>query len=64
MIQKKKPKPTPKVDKQPLARMENPKTDPQGSWTGIPENRNDTPVQDADDLYSCSPVSGEPLVCW
>lgn len=50
MIQKKKPKPMPKVDKQPLARMENPKTDPQGSWTGIPGNRNDTPVQDADDL--------------
>ena len=25
-------------------------TDPMGSYTGIPEDRNDTPVQDADDL--------------
>ena len=25
-------------------------TDPQGSWTGLPENEADTPVQDADDL--------------
>ena len=26
------------------------KTDPQGSWTGQPENKNEVPVQDADDL--------------
>lgn len=26
------------------------KSDPMGSWTGKPENRADTPVQDADDL--------------
>ena len=26
------------------------KTDPNGSWTGCPENRNEIPVQDADDL--------------
>ena len=26
------------------------KTDPQGSWTGKPEDPMETPVQDADDL--------------
>ena len=26
------------------------KTDPFGSYTGVPEDKNDTPVQDADDL--------------
>lgn len=26
------------------------KTDPQGSWTGVPADPYDTPVQDADDL--------------
>ena len=25
-------------------------TDPQGSWTGLPENPEELPVQDADDL--------------
>ena len=25
-------------------------TDPQGSWTGRPEEESETPVQDADDL--------------
>lgn len=25
-------------------------TDPQGSWTGIPDDLSETPVQDADDL--------------
>ena len=25
-------------------------TDPQGSWTGVPLNPDETPVQDADDL--------------
>lgn len=25
-------------------------TDPQGSWTGVPRDRYDYPVQDADDL--------------
>lgn len=25
-------------------------TDPLGSWTGVPWDENDTPVQDADDL--------------
>ena len=25
-------------------------TDPNGSWTGIPENPNEKPIQDADDL--------------
>ena len=27
-------------------------TDPQGSWTGKPEDPMETPVQDADDLYN------------
>ncbi len=26
------------------------KTDPQGSWTGLPADPEDLPVQDADDL--------------
>lgn len=26
------------------------KTDPQGSWTGVPRDQFDEPVQDADDL--------------
>ena len=26
------------------------KTDPQGSWTGQPKDKNEVPVQDADDL--------------
>ena len=25
-------------------------TDPQGSWTGVPENPDEKPVQDVDDL--------------
>ena len=25
-------------------------TDPMGSWTGQPKDKNETPVQDADDL--------------
>ena len=28
----------------------NPKTDPQGSYTGTPEQPGEKPVQDADDL--------------
>ena len=35
---------------QPLADLQAKKTDPQGSWTGVPENRCEEPVQDADDL--------------
>lgn len=30
--------------------MAHTKTDPQGSYTGVPANINETPVQDADDL--------------
>ena len=30
--------------------MQATKTDPQGSWTGVPENPDEKPVQDADDL--------------
>lgn len=28
----------------------DPKTDPNGSWTGVPSNPYDKPIQDADDL--------------
>ncbi len=26
------------------------KTDPNGSWTGVPKNKSETPTQDVDDL--------------
>ncbi len=32
------------------ARMEKPETDPLGSYTGVPEDPYEEPVQDADDL--------------
>lgn len=35
---------------QPLADFQAKKTDPQGSWTGVPADRDEVPVQDADDL--------------
>lgn len=34
----------------PLADLQAKKTDPQGSWTGVPADRFEKPVQDADDL--------------
>lgn len=34
----------------PLADLQAKKTDPQGSWTGVPADRYEEPVQDADDL--------------
>ena len=35
----------------PLETIETPSfTDPQGSWTGVPFDPEETPVQDADDL--------------
>ena len=30
--------------------LQSPRTDPQGSWTGVPADPEDKPVQDADDL--------------
>ena len=33
-----------------IAEVTAPKTDPNGSYTGAPVNKNETPVQDADDL--------------
>lgn len=33
-----------------IVSLKNSQTDPQGSYTGIPLNPYDTPVQDADDL--------------
>lgn len=40
------------VMKKPLeiVSMANIRTDPNGSWTGVPENPYEKPVQDADDL--------------
>lgn len=32
------------------ASFEAPKTDPQGSWTGVPDDPFEEPQQDADDL--------------
>ena len=45
-------KPEPDVMAKPMAivSMKDTKTDPNGSWTGVPENPYDKPVQDADDL--------------
>lgn len=34
----------------PLLNMKDAKTDPNGSYTGVPSNPYDMPVQDADDL--------------
>ncbi len=33
-----------------LINLGHPVTDPQGSWTGVPADPRETPVQDADDL--------------
>ena len=40
--------PTEKAKK--LNKLYSPDTDPQGSYTGKPENKQEKPVQDADDL--------------
>ncbi len=32
------------------AERERARYDPQGSWTGVPRDKNELPVQDADDL--------------
>lgn len=40
--------PTEKAKK--LIELYSPETDPQGWYTGNPENRSERPVQDADDL--------------
>ncbi len=56
MQRKKKEKKSEKLLKKVMAKpleivsMKNSKSDPQGSYTGIPTNPYDTPVQDADDL--------------
>lgn len=41
--------PSPGVPQLPVD-MAHTATDPQGSYTGVPANQNETPVQDADDL--------------
>ena len=33
-----------------IVSMKETQTDPNGSWTGVPQNPYDKPVQDADDL--------------
>lgn len=38
----------PNIPASPIVRQSS--TDPQGSYTGVPENRYEDPVQDADDL--------------
>ena len=38
------------VQTDPLANFHAAKTDPQGSWTGVPADPDEVPVQDADDL--------------
>ncbi len=39
-----------KLETQPLAHFQAENTDPQGSWTGVPADMYEVPVQDADDL--------------
>ena len=46
----KRRKKTQAPEDRPLADLQAKKTDPQGSWTGVPEDRYEEPVQDADDL--------------
>lgn len=48
----------------PLLNMKDAKTDPNGSYTGVPSNPYDMPVQDADDLqllYMLRIISGHNL---
>lgn len=40
----------PKGDPVGIADMAHVRTDPQGSWTGVPHEPDEVPVQDADDL--------------
>ncbi|MBS5671103.1 MAG: hypothetical protein ACLSV7_10855 [Oscillospiraceae bacterium] len=40
----------PLVQTDPLVDFQAAKTDPQGSWTGVPADPDEVPVQDADDL--------------
>lgn len=39
-----------KVQTKPLVSFEQDTTDPYGSWTGVPADPEEVPVQDADDL--------------
>lgn len=38
------------VQTEPLVNFQAANTDPQGSWTGVPADLDEVPVQDADDL--------------
>lgn len=40
----------PHQESETLTDLQSPKTDPQGSWTGVPADPYEKPVQDADDL--------------
>ncbi len=46
---KRKRKP-PAEEARAMSNFQSVKTDPQGSWTGVPDDPLDVPVQDADDL--------------
>lgn len=39
-----------KIKKEPLCDLQAKNTDPLGSWTGVPADEYEVPVQDADDL--------------
>ena len=54
MKQKKQQRTTPPQQETPfsgpMTNFQSNQTDPQGSWTGLPMNEHEIPVQDADDL--------------
>lgn len=39
-----------KLKTKPLVSFQEEATDPQGSWTGVPADPHEVPVQDADDI--------------
>lgn len=51
LLSNKKKKPSPNADRvKHIISMKSAETDPNGSYTGVPENPFEKPVQDADDL--------------
>lgn len=50
MKRKKEKTPAPVAGLPPFPWKEASETDPLGSWTGVPENKLEIPVQDVDDL--------------
>lgn len=49
MSEKKQPRRNRELE-QVLTQRQKSRTDPQGSWTGVPWDEDEEPVQDADDL--------------